>query len=620
MRVGLTIFVVLALVVVALVVFAGVKTIDEGKKIEDDAEITVLLAYNADLLEDHENILRAYESVLEEEGVPFLRFSLEELFNTDPEVLVKTKPVVIFADGVNQVIPIDIRFWLYPYIAAGGNVAIIFDAGAKNGKGYYRDRSPFSDILGISHVTYRDLKADSYTYGYLQFQDEDKREYMEIPFGKVGPEGYLSGYSYPQLRYPVARIKVLAPLTSDEVYGYTVMSEDEKYPAVIIRNHGNGSAMYVNLPLGYLKANSDDLPLRSVLRVFLFKEIGIPHLVNVPFNKPGIVLNWHIDDNTEWLTMPRMIEDGLMKSIFEYSMHVTAGDFVESPGDELGFDACGKGRATIEKLKPFGMLGSHGGWAHNWFAENIQIGVFTEPQIKSNIEKNNECMEELTGHKVTEYSSPNGVFLQPEFNKMMEDMNIVAYYSTADSGSAPNRTFVDGEMATDKSISFPIMPYNEAASLYEITYVFNHTPDEIKRWYLDTFEYAVQNRTVRLMYTHPYDLYLYLDEGQRAVFKEAMDALEEMQKAGKVQVRSMTYFANYMLRFLATDFSFRDVDGKIEIHLENPTSLQGIPVALPRDKYSFVDDGDIFVVREDDYEYVVIGEDVNEKTLVARRR
>ncbi|MDP8223307.1 MAG: hypothetical protein P9L99_08110 [Candidatus Lernaella stagnicola] len=620
MKPGWIVFIVVSLVIIAVIAWAGIRNVESGREFENDDELAVLLAYNPKMMEKYGYILDAYESVLAEEGVPSRRFSLEELFNTDPEVVVKTKPVLIFPDSVNQEVPIDIRFWIYPYIQAGGNVAIIYDAGVKNRKGFYRAKSPFSDILGINYVTYDDLETASYTYGHVEFADEDKRNYMEIPFGKVGPDGVLSSYSYGELTYPVARIKELAPLTYDEVYGKVVMSKDEKYPAVVIRNHGNGSVLYVNLPLGFLKSYSDDLPLRSVLRVFLFKEVGFPHLVNLPFNKPGLVLNWHIDDYTEWETMPRMIEDGMMKPIMEYSIHITAGEFVETPGDELGFDACGKGRPVVDKFKSFGVLGSHGGWAHNWFSDNINAGLFTQAEMERYIVVNSDCIESISGEKVVEYSAPNGAFPQPESNELMEKLGILAYYNTADSGSFPNRTFVAGKMATDRAISFPVMPYYQAASLYEIGFVFNYQPDEIKKWFVDTFDYVVENRTIRMMYTHPYDIYLYLVDDQRTVIKESMDILEEMQKSGQLQVRSMSYFAKYMLRFLDTQYSFRVQGDKLIIELKNEKSLQGIPIALPRDQYSFVDDGTFYVHREGRYEYVIIGEDVDEKTLVAKRR
>lgn len=615
------ILLIVTLVIVTAIAVHGVGQMQDGRDLDSDNEFAVLLAYNPDQLEKYEFILNAYESVLQEEGIPTHRFSIEDFYNTEPEEMAKTKQVLIFPDGINRVLPMDIRFWIYPYIQAGGNVAVIYDVGVLDRKGTYRAKAPFADLLGISYVTYNDLETDSYTYGMWRISDPDKRDYLEIPFGKVSPEGTVSSYSYGELTYPVARIKELAPLAYDEVYGSVVLSKDEQYPAVVIRDHGAGSALYVNLPLGHLKAHSDDLPLRSVMRMFLLQEVGLPHLVPLPFNKPGIVLNWHIDDKTEWTTSPRMIQDGIMKSILEYSIHITAGDFNESSGDGLGFDACGPGGSSVvrESMMPFGVVGSHGGWGHNWFSEQMGAKLFTLADMEHYIKINNDCIAKTTGRPVTEYSAPNGAFPQPEGNRLMEKLGIIAYYNTADTGSAPNRTFVNREQPTTKAISFPIMPFYQAASLYEIGEEFNYAPEEIQNWFEKTFQYVVDHRTIRLMYTHPYDVYLHLTEEQRVAVKAAMDTLEEKQKQGELQVRSMTYFADYLLRFLDTDFSFRDQDGKIEITLKNEKSLRGIPIALPRDKYQFINDGTFYVVREGRYEYVVIGEDVNEKTLYARR-
>lgn len=134
--------------------------------------------------------------------------------------------------------------------------------------------------------------------------------------------------------------------------------------------------MYVNLPLGYLKSYADDFPLRTFLRTFLFKVVKIPHLVNVPYGTGGLVVNWHVDSSIDWKSIPYMIENNYLRKGIEYSIDITAGDFRDKPGDGLGFDACGKGKDLVRKLAEFGIIGSHGGWGHNFFSNNIMKGVF----------------------------------------------------------------------------------------------------------------------------------------------------------------------------------------------------------------------------------------------------
>jgi len=32
-------------------------------------------------------------------------------------------------------------------------------------------------------------------------------------------------------------------------------------------------------------------------------------------------------------------------------------------------------------MNKYGIIGSHGGWAHNWFAKNLEEGKFTQKEI-----------------------------------------------------------------------------------------------------------------------------------------------------------------------------------------------------------------------------------------------
>ncbi|MEM2915597.1 MAG: hypothetical protein QXH91_09420, partial [Candidatus Bathyarchaeia archaeon] len=141
------------------------------------------------------------------------------------------------------------------------------------------EESIFTNILGLNHITYTKLLDGSYTIGHLKFKDDKSRDYFEIPLGKVVEGNFLSGYQYGALEYPVARNEAKSELKEDEIYAYTITKDGDSCPAIVLRSYKNGKALYVNLPLGYAKAYTDDLPLRAVMRTFLFKEVKIPHLV-----------------------------------------------------------------------------------------------------------------------------------------------------------------------------------------------------------------------------------------------------------------------------------------------------------------------------------------------------
>jgi hypothetical protein len=395
------------------------------------------------------------------------------------------------------------------------------------------------------------------------------------------------------------------------IHAYGMTEDGKKTPAIVLTQYTGGKVLYINLPLGQLKANADDLPLRSVLQTFLFDIVGIPHIMNVADGRGVIVINWHIDSAIEHITLPEMYQDGFLRKELPASFHITAGDFLDDVGDGEGFDAAGKGRELTEMVKEFGAVGSHGGWAHNWFAKNIEDGVFTEQEIREFIVKNNACLEELTGKKVLEYSAPNGVHPQPVVTKILEDLGVIAYYYTGDVGSAPNRTFYDGKMITDKVIAFPVMPLEKYASLWEMRALGHKSESEVAAWYTNILDYAAHHRVVRMVYSHPYNIAEYPEE-----VKDFLDKAAEMKADNEIAVQPMSEYAKFFLRFLKTNYNFNLEEHNLKISLKNPDGLHGVCTALPKGRYEKPLADGIEVTEDDKYYYItVVSEDEKEKSI-----
>jgi len=607
MRVITLVAIILSIFVCELCVQAYASELNEG-------ELQVIVAYNPSLTDDA-YVLDTYKSVLEEEGIPYQLLSLIELMSAPPANIVKHAPAVIFPDGASQIAPDGFFSWLSEYVESGGNAAVIYDVGVKDSDGNYLPEAVLTDLIGINYTLYDKLLDDAYTIGHLKFKDDKSRDFFEIPVGKVVSGNFLSSYKYGALEYPIARNEAKTEPKDDDIYAYVQANSGEVYPGIVLKSYGQGHILYVDLPLGYLKGSSDDLPMRAVLRTFLFKEVKIPHLVNTPYGKGGLVINWHVDWAPELKSLPAMIRDGYMRKDLKYSIHITAGDYKDIPGDNLGFDACGKGKKLVKKLKKYGTIGSHGGWGHDWFAGNILSGKFGEKEIEEYINMNNRCLERITKRKVTEYSAPVGVHPQPTVTKILEKLGIIAYYCTGDTGSAPNRTFIDRKKVSDKVIAFPIMPLGKAASLWELEAVYDTSEQEVKQWLVDTADYASKNRTIRLIYSHPYDLYEYEKHCYQKVLNEFLDHLEELQKSGKLVVQPMSYFAEFMLRYLKTDYTFRPDGNDLEVSLKNEDGLDGIAVAIPKNRYKKPEDKSITVEEDDSYYYLVIGKKNDTKIL-----
>lgn len=596
----------LAVAGISLLIFFTAPILNKISYLSERKDIKVILAYHPEYVKEAPHVLAAYESVLQEEGVPYETADVYYLLNIDAESLVKKTPAIILPDHILQNVPADFVEWTKKYMENGGNISIIYDVGVKHQKKYYLKRAAFADIAGVNYMTFQEKGIASLMHGKIEFSSEQSRDFFQIPLGKTVDRLMFSGYEFGELEYPVAKNEPVRDIFSGDIYAYTV-KENEKYPLLILSNYLNGKMLYVNLPLGYMKANADDLLLRSILRTFLFDVVGMPHLMNVAAGRGALVLNWHVDSDIEHENLPRVEKAGLFREGMKASFHITAGDFLDEPGDNMGFDAAGKGEPLVKMLMNHGMIGSHGGWGHNWFAENIDSGVFGEKEIKEYIIKNNEAIEQITGYKILEYSAPRGVHPQPVTTKILEELGIIAYYYTGDTGSGPNRSFYNGKMISDKVIAFPVMPFGKVASLYEMRALAGNTDSEVKEWLFSIPDFIARNRTTRLVYSHPYDIREYGPE-----VRDFIDKIEKMKDSEEISVCSMTEVAQFFLRFLKTGYAF-SLDGeKVVISLKNPEGLKNITVALPKNKYQKPAAEGISVQEDGKYYYLIMGE-ANEK-------
>ena len=585
--------------VAALFILSLVRVADlYGGSLERD--LRVGLVFDPSTLSDESFIRDAYDSVLEEEGIARSWISTRDLLLLDGSELARRFETLIFPDGLVKQMPAATLDRGREFMREGGNIVVVLDAGIKDTEGDYRSGGVMAPLVGVQYQRYRSERDDAYVEGNLDFSTPALTSAWQIPSGKLHEGHVVGGYSYGRLRYPMASAEV----THDDVELFATF---DGIPVLSQRSFGRGQALWVNLPLGYLKAYGDDLPLRTVLRSYLFDVVGKPHLVSSPGGVGGLVMDWHIDSQIEWEGIPSLISSGVLRSGLRQQFDVTAGPFRDTPGDGLGFDACGAGQEHLEALLPFGEIGSHGGWSHNYFSDRLENSKLTEAQLRDAIVRNEECLESVTRRQVSAYSAPNGVH-PPAVTRLLQERGINAYYYTGDSGSAPNRTFLDGARVSDDAWAFPVMPNGLYASVGEMIKA-GLSPSEVEQWLVDTLDYVGDQRTVRLLYSHPYDL---SDTSYLAVYNDFLDTAESLQSRGLLRVETMTYFADFMSRFVETDFSFTRVDGALEVRLSNPAGLKDVSFAvpaawlargqdLPQDLQTTPSDGDydVFVINSD---------------------
>jgi hypothetical protein len=606
----------LYIILVALFVFGAVSFYMYHTKTEQDAlvnnsEVKVLLAVNhKDTIGDKKNIVEAYESVLEEEGVSHKVIDIYQLMTMDPVKTIRNNPIIVFPDSIATMFYGNELDWLRTYVEKGGIAAVICDAGTKDKRGFFLEHAVLTPLLGFNYSTYDEVanKDNAFGTGYVKFTSKQNREFFEIPDGKTDEENYLIGYIYGKLEYPLRNIPLAHGAPADEqVIAQTVDKRGTVGPCIVVKNLGKGKIIYDNLPLGALKLDSDDLLLRSFLRTVMFKYAQLPHVLNIPQGLGGIVINWHLDSSIEHENFPRMIDKGLLHSNLPMSFHVTAGDFLDEEGDGEGFMATeSPGRDIILQIMNYGQVGSHGGWAHNWFADQLEAGKLNRQQLSHYIKINNDAIEEVTKRPVTEYSAPNGVFPQPVNTEVIQKFGIRVYYYTGDSGSVMNRTFYQGKMVSDKVLAFPVMPNGKYASFYEMNKA-GLSAEQVNEWLEGTANFAVKTHSFRLIYSHPYDIVHYED-----TILGFLNWLDKNKTDGKISVRTMTDVADFYLRFLKTKYNFTKTEKGLKVKISNPEGLRDITFAIPKKNLSEPQGKNMKVRSEGDYYYVTIEGDINE--------
>ncbi len=609
-------FLIIAVLAVLAVLAFGLLTQDEADRLIGD-ELRVLVAYNPALTDEHGYVLDAYRSVLEEEGVPHETVDLYALRAASPEAVARTAPALVLPDGLCRRLHSSFDAWLSAYLDAGGALAVIYDAGIKSQTGGLLPRSYLAGHTGVQHVV--PGEEGGHAVGAVDFVDAEAAAYCGIPPGKLDDELRLTGYGYGVLEYPVARSRLeTAPGEAPaRVLAWAETADGGRHPAVTLRDR----ALYVNLPLGHLKAYADDLPLRALMRRFLVDVAGLPALVPSPGGVGAVVINWHVDFLDDRRAVEAMDAAGLLRPDVPGSFHVCAGPDVNAFGDGQGFDACGAGREPLRRLAAVGEIGSHGGWIHNLFAARVENGVWDADSIRTYVARNTDCLAEAAGRPVRVYSAPDGVHPQPLMTELLEDLGFDAYYYTGDSGSGPNRSFHEGARLSDRLVAFPVMPRGELASLAEMDDRLALPADSVLAWLEATTDYCVRERVTRLVYSHPYNLIKYThDLDYRPAFRIWFDALAARQAEGGLAVRTMSECAAHLRRTWATEVR-ATIDGEtVELSLVNPVGLEGVALRLSRARWTAETPPGCRRIDDETETILVVTEDLRELTVETTRR
>lgn len=501
------------------------------------------------------------------------------------------------------------------FVAAGGKLMLVYDAATLSPTGRYaRGQSRLSDLAGIDYALYDRLQDNAIQWGNVSGSIEVLQQ-MNIPPGKYfpfasgdnaaansGSATSTEGSSEPQLtRYLFGDLKYPSYVTSGNYSGNVLLHSGSVLVAGE-HDYEKGSVLFVNLPLGYLKLNTDGLLLHAFLKYFAERFLSLPYLTAVPDGVGGLVLNWHVDSNAAIKPLAAIDSWSLAKQ-GPYSIHVTAGpdDMRFGDGDGFNVEHNPVSQELIRKFLNRGdAIGSHGGWIHDYFAAHV------DKDNPADMEKyllwNKNALEKVTGRPDIEYSAPDGN--QPAWvTHWLETHGFVAYYFTGDSGMAPTQGYRDGVREGQNIWTFPIVHLNRAAAFEEMVKQ-GYSAAEIQRWLEALTDFTADQRVVRLIYFHPPGIV-----GYRSIVSAWMEQTGNLRAAGRFSWYTMSGLANFLNARKQINWKTSYDGEQLTIVATHPQSLEHATWRLPASRFSepAILRGSAHIVRDNDAWMVIAG-------------
>ncbi|MBV8476833.1 MAG: polysaccharide deacetylase family protein [Acidobacteria bacterium] len=507
------------------------------------------------------------------------------------------------------------------FVGSGGRLMLVYDAGTLSLAGRYAAKwSRLSDLVGVDYALYDALGDGTILWDAPRFT-HDLVQHLDIPPGKY---------------YPLRAHAVAAPGRSVGSFSATAgteyhltrykFGEDLKYPSFVTagdysgrvlfrsaagivageHSYGRGSVLFVNLPLGYLKGNTDGLPLHVFLKYFAAQLLSLPYLASVPDGVGGLVLNWHVDSNAA-LKPLQQLESWTLSQQGPYTIHVTAGPDDVFLGDNKGFDL-DRNPLSQELIRRYlGMgqeIGSHGGWAHDYFA--TRMGAGDRDNLVGLLSLNKQAVERVTGKPVRSYSAPTGN--HPAWvTDWLEAHGFVAYYFTGDTGMGPTQGYQDGVRNGQNIWAFPTVHLDRAAAFEEMARE-GYRNSEINDWLGALTEFAVKHRTVRLVYFHPPGILDYHD-----TIDSWMRQTGQLRQEGVFRWYTMAGLADFLnARKQIRWKTVRRAD-RLTVEAIHPSTLAHAAWLVPAGRYSepVITSGAADVRREHD-DWIVVAKEGKE--------
>jgi len=464
------------------------------------------------------------------------------------------------------------------FVAGGGRLMLVYDAGTLSPEGKYAPgRSRLSDLAGVDYALYDSLKDKTIEWANVAGEIARFHE-LEIPPGQYYPfeadaaepkpnppevessEPQLRRYKYGDVKYP-------SFVTAGSYAGQVILHSDA---GIVAGEHKyeKGPVLFVNLPLGYLKGNTDGLLLHAFLKYFAQHTLALPCLMAVPDGVGGLVLNWHVDSNAAIRPMQELASWTPLQEQGPYSIHITAGPDAKEFGDHLGFDAEHNPVSSdliVHYVRLGSAIGSHGGWIHDYFSAHVETGNLTD--LEPLLAMNKTALEHVSGKPVAEYSAPNGD-QPPWVTQWLEAHGFIAHYFTGNAGMGPTQGYRDGVRESENMWEFPVLHLDRAAAFEEMK-PEGYSDAEVQSWLEAVANFAASRHSVRLVYFHPPGILAY-----KSVVMNWLELTARLKAEGKFRWYTMTDLANFLNSRKQVEWKLSEKDGVVTLDASHPLSLE----------------------------------------------
>lgn len=554
--------IILAVLLVSLLISLGYFFLQPEEEARDNL-LLLLPEQNSSSL-----VAKAWRNIAAEEGLHLSVMSNNQFIYSKQLNFSNKYKGIIVPDIVQRQMSEILAKHLKDYVANGGALFLIFDAGTLDTKGNPLTKgSLFKDVLGFDYAKNEALDRGLGTIGH----DKKVLQSLNIPPGKctsVDNSGSdfcaISSYNYGGLTYPYF---LTPPIENTD--SLLMTTPDHQFIAGVVPLQ-KGKILYVNLPLTELWKGTDAMLIHSFLRYFAVDLLHLPTLATVPNGVGGIILNLHVESKDALPGFTVLKNIGLFEQ-GPYSIDFTAGPDLDKVGDKEGLDVLHNPvtQYWIHYLDKLGhAIGSDGGWLHNYYGLNVSND--NEKEFLKYIVMNNEAMEKVLGKKVVEYMPSMGN--QPGWaTRYLERENFLAYYSASNTGTAPTQNFVDGVFDKPFLWSFPVLPFGKYACLRD--FGFAKVPEvAVTDWLLQSTDFMSTKHLSRLIYFHPTDI-LYFDQYLNSL-KAWLAKTKELSKQGLFRWYSMVDMAKFLNARRLVTWSVVRKDNKEIYKAYHPTSLE----------------------------------------------